>query len=355
MYRNELTVTYDAPKPVKKLFTDEDLYKADLFSFGSAIGSITNKGTNAYALLPLIEAEFGKGSEEYKILFSRLQQCCVAQSRGIDRAKIGQKVKGIPEVWTRRQRISPEETDEQRAYKELMNRILIDRRPYFFKYRYSKSRSEWRDYERERNGACFVLFGMSIKELEDQPHKTPEQQEWLRDYHQYAPLVMSDSPMNLVCCWIEKQNFEIQKHVREQEFDWKVYLSDVPEVSDEDYELIVKCYKRHQQDIAGLLSYQMTDVPVSGSDYYETNIVLLRERMSYICSNPCMVANALLKYLYTERSGASKGILWDAYGRYMVEAARMKSAAPALLPAPCDDGDITYLGKGYRLMEVDWE
>ena len=36
------------PKPEKILFTDEDLYKADLFSFGS-IGSITNKGSG-YAL-----------------------------------------------------------------------------------------------------------------------------------------------------------------------------------------------------------------------------------------------------------------------------------------------------------------
>lgn len=84
VYRDELTVTYDAPKPSKKILSREDLFKADLFSFGSAIGSITNKGTNAYALLPLIEAEYGADSEEYRILFSRLQQCCVAQSKQID-------------------------------------------------------------------------------------------------------------------------------------------------------------------------------------------------------------------------------------------------------------------------------
>ena len=79
-----MTVTYDAPKPQKKVFTQVDLFNADKFSFGSAIGSITNKGTNAYALLPVIEKKYGRESEEYKILLSRLQQCCVAQSKQID-------------------------------------------------------------------------------------------------------------------------------------------------------------------------------------------------------------------------------------------------------------------------------
>lgn len=84
MYRDELTVTYDAPKPQKKVFTQVDLFNADKFSFGSAIGSITNKGTNAYALLPVIEKKYSRESDEYKILLSRLQQCCVAQSKQID-------------------------------------------------------------------------------------------------------------------------------------------------------------------------------------------------------------------------------------------------------------------------------
>ena len=84
VYRDELTVTYEAPTPAKSIFTKQDLFNADLFSFGSMIGSITNKGTNAYALLPLLEEEYGPDSEEVKLVISRLQQCCVAQSKQID-------------------------------------------------------------------------------------------------------------------------------------------------------------------------------------------------------------------------------------------------------------------------------
>ena len=36
------------------------------------------------ALLPVIEKKYGRESDEYKILLSRLQQCCVAQSKQID-------------------------------------------------------------------------------------------------------------------------------------------------------------------------------------------------------------------------------------------------------------------------------
>lgn len=85
VYRDELPVVYDPPKPKKILFTDEDLYRADTFGFGSIIGSITNKSSIAYSLLPLIERDYGKDSEEYKLTVSRLQQCCAAQSRQIDK------------------------------------------------------------------------------------------------------------------------------------------------------------------------------------------------------------------------------------------------------------------------------
>lgn len=236
-----------------------------------------------------------------------------------------------------------------------MNHILIDRRPYFFKYRYAKSRNEWREYERERDAACRVRYGMSLCELEKLEDATPEQQQWLKDYRKYAPLVVSNSPMNLVCKWIEQQDFAIQKRIRHSAFDWRIYWSDVPEVSEEDYAHIVKCYRRFQQDVAGRLSGRADDASVSDSTFYEIDISVLRERLSYICSNPRMVANALLKYLYVDSPTSSKGLLWDVYGRQLVAAAREKNNAAIQVPLPDEQGDICYLGKHYKLTEVDWD
>lgn len=355
IYAHELPVTYDAPKPKKIAFSPDDLFRSDLFGFGSKIGSITNQGSNAYALLPLLEATYGVDSPEAQICYSRLKQCCVAQSREIDKCKIGQKVKGVPRIWTQYSHINDEDTTDQRQYKELMNHTLIDRRPYFFKYRYAKSRKEWREYKRDRNGTCRVLFGLDIEELEELPNKTPEQQAWLTQYHRFSPLIMSDSPMNLVCRWIEANDFEIQKKVRESEFDWHIYYSDVPDVTEEEYVQIVKCFKRYQQDIANRLTSRLSDSSVSDSTYYDTRIKLLRERMSYICTNPRMVANALLYYFYEDNPSANKGMVWDAYGCYLVEAARLKSLEKVQVPVPDTQGEIYYLGKRYKLTEVDWK
>ena len=85
IYKDELPVVYEAPKPKKIVFTKDDLYQADVFSFGSIIGSITNKSSNGYALLPIIKQKYGVESAEYKLLKSRLQQCCKAQSAQIDK------------------------------------------------------------------------------------------------------------------------------------------------------------------------------------------------------------------------------------------------------------------------------
>ena len=72
------------PKPQKIIPTERDLFNYDKFAMGSIIGQITNKGASAYALLPNLEAKYGKDSIEYKLTQSRLKQTCVAQSKQID-------------------------------------------------------------------------------------------------------------------------------------------------------------------------------------------------------------------------------------------------------------------------------
>ena len=74
VFCDELPVVYDPPKPQKIIPDDQDLYHADVFSFGSKIGQITNKGSNGYSILPLIEDLYGIDSNEYKITESRLKQ-----------------------------------------------------------------------------------------------------------------------------------------------------------------------------------------------------------------------------------------------------------------------------------------
>ncbi len=76
---NYRVVTYDVRKPVKKKFTEEDLFTVDIFSFNSLIGVCTNKGTVNIALMPL----FKEGTRERNLLEDRVKMVCAAQSRQI--------------------------------------------------------------------------------------------------------------------------------------------------------------------------------------------------------------------------------------------------------------------------------
>ena len=75
-----LPIYYEPPSSTKKVLTDEDLFLADKFGFGSIIGSITNKGSSAYALMGNYEV----GSDEYNELLTRVRMCTKLQSAQID-------------------------------------------------------------------------------------------------------------------------------------------------------------------------------------------------------------------------------------------------------------------------------
>lgn len=89
VYKNQKPVTYDIPKPFKKVFTEEDLYIADKKTFGSLIGPLTNRGTSIIALITEYEERVKQyGLEEDKkkleLLHNRLKMVCAGQSRQID-------------------------------------------------------------------------------------------------------------------------------------------------------------------------------------------------------------------------------------------------------------------------------
>lgn len=76
-------ITGSPLKGQKKVFTDEDRYEANLLTFGSKIGRLTNLASSMCCL----RADFEEGSKEYKLLTQRLKSCCLYQNRQIDKHK----------------------------------------------------------------------------------------------------------------------------------------------------------------------------------------------------------------------------------------------------------------------------
>lgn len=73
-------ITYAKKPTEKKYINEKDLYKADLLSFDSKIGYITNCETQLFSMLP----QYKEGTKEYNTIMHRLKECRVLQGNEID-------------------------------------------------------------------------------------------------------------------------------------------------------------------------------------------------------------------------------------------------------------------------------
>lgn len=366
VYRDELPVVYDAPKPKKILFTEDDLYESDTFSFGSIIGSITNKSSNGYAKLPLIEKEFGKDSQEYKLVKSRLQQCCKAQSAQIDKAKIGQEVKGIPKVWINRNKIKKnkkgEVIDKHVGRKTLYNNTLLDRYPYFFRYVYKDTNRNYKKYLDEYNVICKQKYKMDFRSLEKLAQKTDEQKEFIAKFYEFCPVLISSSPMNLLCEYIESINFAIfqKTKVNAELFDYDIYKRSEFEYTDyyEEVKSAIQKFISEQRNI--IIANSSDDEYENTDENHEISLDIpfedLYSRLNKINCNPYIIVNCLVDYFYKEKPKSNKDLLWSVYGKYIYKNIVVNAGnTTTLFPMPCRDdveGDLQYLGYNYKLQEV---
>ena len=84
----------------------------------------------------------------------------------------------------------------------------------------------------------------------------------------------------------------------------------------------------------------------------KTAAEVLRERLRCVCFDSRTVMAALVKYLYIDNPHGKKTLLWEAYGKDMVEA--LSEARPRCLavPMPSSGTGFDYLGKRYEMWEV---
>ena len=363
VYSNELPVVYDAPKPKPIIITDEDLYKADLFAFGSIIGSITNKSTSAYALLPL----FKKESKEYTTTMNRIKMCTKLQSAQIDKAKIGKEVKGIPYRWVERQRIYDKDikgfikdTEKIIKDKKFYNSILLDRHPYFFNYLYRDTKRKYKKHVEGYNLSFKQKFGITLEEVINKKRRTLDEQKLLDVYYQYMPVIDSECVMNALCKHIESIDFKIKEKLKVNK-DLEIYKQ-YQKVGLEDnkdrYENILTEYNIFKAEIKDLGNMGISsstnddkfdeDIESQTKGIYEG----FKKKVINICPNVYELVNYLVEIFYIKYPKSNKDFLWNIYGKYILANIKSHNKNPILFPFPDKTGDINYLNKRFKLKEI---
>lgn len=356
IFKNELPVVYDVPKPIPIVFTDEDLYNADIFAFGSIIGSITNKSTSAYALLPL----FDKESLEYQTLINRLKMCTKLQSAQIDKAKIGKKVKGIPKIWIERQKIYKDDDEKVKKEKEFLNKILLDKHPYFFIHLYKNTYNKYKKYVKSNDLSSQQKFGLTLNELLIKENCNEKEQSFVDAYYRFLPVIDSDSVMNLLCKHIENVDFDIKSKLKTSKIGdlYKLYMkNDIPK-NQETYQKVLNEYKKFMKELKDLNTMGINQNANKEQFDEESDRIVnniyddFKSRMFEICSYAYELTNYLVEIFYCEYKSSNKDILWNSFGKYIFSNIKSNTKESIFFPMPNKEGGIVYLNKKYKLEEV---
>lgn len=360
VYRDELPVVYQEPKAEKKIVEEKDLYKADLFSFNSIIGGLTNKSTTGYALL----ADLNPDSEEYKVTLRRIKTITKAQSAQIDKTKIGKEVKGIVGKWINYQHPPKDingsllpESEEKRKQREFENSIMLNKHPYFFTYLYKNTKKKYKDHLKQYNILCLQKLGMTLDELKMLKRKNTEEEQFLDEFYRNSPVIESDCTMNKICRRIESVDFEIKKLLKSnnKNFFHEMFMSNFDNYDQSRYEEVVKMYQEYRHSVHQIMSNTDKVDKTTYNQEVRNQINVKREEFKSMISNACSNENEALNYLihlfYVEKPKSNKDALWDIFGKEMVENLKVKKKT-ITIPVEDNEGDIEYLNRYYSLKEV---
>lgn len=347
-YENDMPVVGKVEKPQKWVFNDKDLQTADKFTFGSIIGQITNNVTTIRCLM----ADYSEDSKEYQTLINRMRMGCKLQSLQIDKAKIGRAVKGIPAVWNKWNKITDNDTEEEIKEKQFLNSLLCDKHPYFFIYLYKSTKKKYKKWKENFDISCRSRWNLSVDELLLTDNKTDEQIAFIERYYKNCPVIDNNSSMNV-----------LSHHMESVRDNIKINIKECPDMS------YIKLYKRDGYDYSNNLHNKAYKIikelrdelkkSISSSDknkyddglYNDLNNVykIYTDKLFNVCPNKYELLNCLIDLFYIDFPSYNKDLLWNMFGKDIVENVIYNSGSIVYCPMENDDGDILYLGKKYKI------
>ncbi len=354
---DNLPITYTKSTVDKEFIKEDELYLADIQSFNSEIGSITNISTSFYELLS--KYEDNPDSKEAKEILERLKLIRKSQGDSIDKAK-GIKIEPMPKHWTKTVKKKPD--DIEITVFDFINSIVADRKPYFFRYLYPKENAKYMEYRKKENDYCEEQFFRTLDELlalPDSELSTSELNYKYNKYLRYIPLIDYGGRMNKVCHYMEDHLAEIKrlrrKHTSEDVLSL-MYSGNNQNFCDEDVALMNEFYLAYKKAKEKFKKSQRNDFDDSNSatNTFNTKVKDIREQISEKISSSVEYQCDLAIYIsYELHPSRTKDFCWELFGNQIIKNIECNSSTPALLPVPAKDGDIEYLGKRYKTMEVN--
>lgn len=343
---NNLPITYEKQTVPKRIVKEKHLYRADLKSFDTKIGQITNYSTSFYDLLYKFKDDYSDyGRKCYNEILERLKLTRFAQGNEIDAAK-GIKTDPYPSHWINKQFISPDDSDKVKEYKQFLNDVCAHRKPVFFKHRYSTSKNEDKQFQSNMELFSMLECGKSIKELSKE---NDTEHDVLNSYENKTILIDYNSPMNKVYHYMEdnlmclkKQAVLVNTDIAKLLKTNKEPLGDfnkiniIKEIADEYFAEKSKFKKGINKDYVNIDQYAK---------------VLRDKAIGYFDSEE-ELTNYVVEVCYIQRYHQSKSFAWCVFGDFLIRNLMRNTTQPVTIPMKDNKGDFEYLFNRYSLKEV---
>ena len=207
-----------------------------------------------------------------------------------------------------------------------------------------------KDYNEIQNYKSMLQFEMGIKELLSKEEKTQEETNFVENYYERSPLIVSNSVMNKICYYLEEFNFGLKEKLKisDEPFDYTIYKNKDVSYTNKEKREVLKKYEEFKK----LKAQKINTMASSSEDEVE---VSLADNISTICSNNQVVLSILVDYLYGGEKKGNKDILWLNYGKEIFKNIVENTNKPMFFPFKNQQGDIEYLGERYkREMVTEW-
>lgn len=193
---------------------------------------------------------------------------------------------------------------------------------------------------------------MSLKSLQDLCQKTVEQIEFLENFYKYMPVTISDSPMNMLCQYIEGINFDISKKIKvNNEEDILPILKSDMLYTHEEYLCVSNLLTDYIKQRAYLKQEETDNDNLPKDKALDDYDIIRSDILKLVDVN--IAVNCVVDYFYQEYPSKNKDIMWSIFGREIFNNVKLHTQVPIKFPLQDKNGDIDYLGEKYSMQEVD--
>ena len=262
------------------------------------------------------------------------------------------------------QHINDSDSLEVREQKNFYNSILADKKPYFFKYKYSFLNKEYNEYIKKTNENSLMRFSMSLDELiakqKSGAELTNDEATFLLYYNKFLPVIDSDCVMNKICKYIESIDFKIKQKIKSShDFDYKSLMTPNFAINQKLYlrikEEIETTFKNwddiSKNNISKNLERNSTHENTAKKFDREAEYALLKMRLEEICSNEEQLANHLVYLFYEDRASLGKATLWNLVGKQIFENIKNQNEH-FYFPIRNENGSLEFLYEKYSIERI---